>query len=138
MGWLGRILQGLTDSPWVTYLDTTSFNNGSYQLRATAHDSTVSEDIIEITPTFTIANQIPIITQFSVSNIEYGSGISASDRAWFSIATDGILEFSWDASDDDLLQAQHHLPYQCSQGLEHQPTMDHQISTMGGTGRLVP
>ena len=98
-------IASLTDSPWVTYLDTTSFNNGSYQLRATAHDSTVSEDIIEITPTFTIANQIPIITQFSVSNIEYGSGISASDRAWFSIATDGILEFSWDASDDDLLRA---------------------------------
>ncbi|MEC8540545.1 MAG: Ig-like domain-containing protein, partial [Candidatus Thermoplasmatota archaeon] len=52
-------IASLTDSPWVTYLDTTSFNNGSYQLRATAHDSTVSEDIIEITPSFTIANQVP-------------------------------------------------------------------------------
>ena len=98
-------IASLTDSPWVTYLDTTSFNNGSYQLRATAHDSTVSEDIIEITPSFNIANQVPIITQFTLSNIEYGSGNSASDRAWFSIAADGMLEFSWDASDDDLLRA---------------------------------
>ena len=95
----------LTSSPWVTYLDTTTFSNGAYELRATAYDSTVSEDVVEISPSFTIDNQVPEITDFSVSNIEYGTGASASDRAWFSTAADGVLEFAWNAVDDDLLRA---------------------------------
>ena len=95
----------LTSSPWVTYLDTTTFSNGAYELRATAYDSTVSEDVVEISPAFTIDNQVPVITDFSVSNIEYGTGASASDRAWFSTAADGVLEFAWNAVDDDLLRA---------------------------------
>ena len=95
----------LTSSPWVTYLDTTAFSNGTYELRATAHDSTVSENVVETSQSFTIDNQIPVITEFSINNIEYGSGSSASDRAWFSTASDGILEFSWNAVDDDLLRA---------------------------------
>ena len=95
----------LTSSPWVTYLDTTAFANGTYELRATAYDSTVSENVVETSQSFTIDNQIPVITEFSINNIEYGSGSSASDRAWFSTASDGILEFSWNAVDDDLLRA---------------------------------
>ena len=95
----------LTSSPWVTYLDTTTFSNGAYELRATAYDSTVSENVVEISPSFTIDNQVPVITDFSISNIEYGTGASASDRAWFSTAADGVLEFSWNAVDDDLLRA---------------------------------
>ena len=95
----------LTSSPWVTYLDTTTFSNGNYELRATAYDSTVSENVVEISPSFSIDNQVPVITEFSISNIEYGTGTSASDRAWFSTAADGILEFSWNAVDDDLLRA---------------------------------
>ena len=95
----------LTSSPWVTYLDTTAFANGTYELRATAYDSTVSENVVETSQSFTIDNQIPVITEFSINNIEYGSGSSASDRAWFSTAWDGILEFSWNAVDDDLLRA---------------------------------
>ena len=95
----------LTSSPWVTYLDTTTFSNGAYELRATAYDSTVSENVVEISPSFNIDNQVPVITAFSVSNIEYGTGASASDRAWFSTAADGVLEFSWNAVDDDLLRA---------------------------------
>ena len=95
----------LTSSPWVTYLDTTAFANGTYELRATAYDSTVSENVVETSQSFTIDNQIPVITEFSINNIEYGSGTSASDRAWFSTASDGILEFSWNAVDDDLLRA---------------------------------
>ena len=98
-------IASLTSSPWVTYLDTTAFSNGAYELRATAHDSTVSENVVEISQSFTIDNQIPVITEFSINNIEYGSGTSASDRAWFSTASDGILEFSWNAVDDDLLRA---------------------------------
>ena len=95
----------LASSPWVTYLDTTTFSNGAYELRATAYDSTVSENVVEISPSFTIDNQVPVITDFSISNIEYGTGASASDRAWFSTAADGVLEFSWNAVDDDLLRA---------------------------------
>ena len=89
----------------MTYLDTTTFANGSYQLKAIAYDSTADENVIEISPSFTIANQVPVITGFSVNSIEYGSGSSASDRAWFSIAADATLEFTWGASDDDLLRA---------------------------------
>ena len=95
----------LTSSPWVTYLDTTIFSNGTYELRATAYDSTVSENIIQLSPSFTIDNQVPVITEFSINNIEYGTGASASDRAWFSTDIDGTLEFSWNAVDDDLLRA---------------------------------
>ena len=95
----------LTGSPWVTYLDTTAYSNGTYELRATAFDSTVSEDVIEISPAFSIANQIPLITEFNIANSQFGSGESAAQRAWFSVAADGMLEFSWNAVDDDLLRA---------------------------------
>ena len=59
----------LTSSPWVTYLDTTIFSNGTYELRATAYDSTVSENIIQLSPSFTIDNQVPVITEFSINNL---------------------------------------------------------------------
>lgn len=95
----------LTTSPWVTYLDTTTLANGSYTLKATAYDDTVAENVVEVSPSFTIDNQIPIITQFTVDNIEYGTGSSAIDRAWFSIDSTAALEFSWNAADDDLLRA---------------------------------
>ena len=95
----------LSSSPWVTYLDTTTYTNGSYELKATAYDATAGENVVQLSPLFNIANQIPVITQFNVNNIEYGTGTSASDRAWFSIAADGVLEFTWGASDDDLLRA---------------------------------
>lgn len=95
----------LTASPWVTYLDTTTLTNGSYTLKATAYDDTVAENVVEVSPSFTIDNQIPIITQFTVDNIEYGTGSSALDRAWFSIDSTAALEFSWNAVDDDLLRA---------------------------------
>ena len=95
----------LTASPWVTYLDTTTLTNGSYTLKATAYDDTVGEDVVEVSPSFTVDNQVPIITQFTVANIEYGTGTSALDRAWFSIDSTATLDFSWNAADDDLLRA---------------------------------
>ncbi len=95
----------LTSSPWVTYLDTTTFTNGSYTLKATAYDDTVAENVVEVSPSFTIDNQVPVITQFTVANIEYGTGTSALDRAWFSIDSTASLDFSWNAADDDLLRA---------------------------------
>lgn len=95
----------LTGSPWVTYLDTTTLTNGSYTLKATAYDDTVGEDVVEVSPSFTVDNQVPVITQFTVANIEYGTGNSALDRAWFSIDSTATLDFSWNAADDDLLRA---------------------------------
>ena len=95
----------LTASPWVTYLDTTTLTNGSYTLKATAYDDTVGEDVVGVSPSFSVDNQVPIITQFTVANIEYGTGTSALDRAWFSIDSTATLDFSWNAADDDLLRA---------------------------------
>ena len=95
----------LSTSPWVTYLDTTTLSNGSYTLKATAYDDTVAENVVEVSPSFTIDNQIPVITQFTVANIEYGTGTSALDRGWFSIDSTANLDFSWNAADDDLLRA---------------------------------
>ena len=95
----------LTSSPWLTYLDSTSYSNGTYSLRATAYDSTVEEDVVEISNTFTIDNQVPEITIFTVLNPDIGTGTSANDRAWFNIDSSGTLEFRWGAIDDDLLRA---------------------------------
>jgi hypothetical protein len=95
----------LTSSPWLTYLDSTSYSNGTYSLRATAYDSTVDEDVVEISNTFTIDNQVPEITIFTVLNPDIGTGTSANDRAWFNIDSSGTLEFRWGAIDDDLLRA---------------------------------
>ena len=95
----------LATSPWVTYLDTTTLSNGSYTLKATAYDDTVAENVVEVSPSFTIDNQVPVITQFTVANIEFGTGTSALDRAWFSIDSTANLDFSWNAADDDLLRA---------------------------------
>ena len=95
----------LTSSPWLTYLDSTSYSNGSYTLRATAYDSTAEESVVEISNPFTIDNQVPEITIFTVLNPNIGTGISANDRAWFNIESTGTLEFRWGAIDDDLLRA---------------------------------
>jgi hypothetical protein len=48
---------------------------------------------------------VPLITIFTALNADVGTGDSASDRAWFSIATDDAIAFRWGASDDDLSYA---------------------------------
>lgn len=95
----------LTSSPWLTYLDSTSYTNGTYSLRATAYDSTNQEDVIQLSDSFTIDNQIPEITIFTVLNPVIGTGDTANDRAWFNIDSTGTLEFRWGVNDDDLLRA---------------------------------
>ena len=95
----------LTSVPWLTYFDTTAYTNGSYTLRATAWDDDVNESVVVTSDTFSIANQIPIITIFTALNAEAGSGDSASDRAWFGIDADEAIAFRWGASDDDLTYA---------------------------------
>ena len=98
-------LTNLTSSPWLTYLDSTSFVNGTYSLRATAYDSTNEENVVQISDSFTIDNQVPEITIFTVLNPVVGNGDSANDRAWFDIDSTGTLEFRWGVNDDDLLRA---------------------------------
>ena len=95
----------LTSVPWLTYFDTTAYTNGSYTLRATAWDDDVNESVVVTSDTFTIANQIPLITIFTALNSEAGSVDSASDRAWFGIDADEAIAFRWGASDDDLTYA---------------------------------
>ena len=95
----------LSSSPWVTYLDSTIYSNGTYTLRATAFDSTAGDDVVQTGDSFSIANQVPEIIQFEVLNSDYGTGSSASDRAWFNIDATDTLQFVWNALDDDLLRA---------------------------------
>lgn len=98
-------VNNLTSSPWLTYLDSTTYVNGTYTLRATAYDSTNNEDVVQVSDSFTIDNQIPEITIFTVLNPVIGSGDTANDRAWFNIDSTGTLEFRWGVNDDDLLRA---------------------------------
>ena len=95
----------LTSVPWLTYFDTTAYTNGSYTLRATAWDDDVNESVVVTSDTFSIANQLPLITIFTALNAEAGGGDSASDRAWFGIDADEAIAFRWGASDDDLTYA---------------------------------
>ena len=95
----------LTSVPWLTYFDSTAYTNGTYNLRATAWDDDVNQSVVVTSDTFTIANQVPLITIFTALNADAGSGDSASDRAWFGIDADEAIAFRWGASDDDLTYA---------------------------------
>lgn len=95
----------LTGVPWLTYFDSTAYANGTYNLRASAWDDDVNQSVVVTSDTFTIANQIPLITIFTALNADAGSGDSASDRAWFGIEADEAIAFRWGASDDDLTYA---------------------------------
>tara|TARA_B100000282_G_scaffold76409_1_gene52667 strand:+ start:2127 stop:3902 length:1776 start_codon:yes stop_codon:yes gene_type:complete len=96
----------LTSTPWLKHVDTTAYNNDSWTFRARAWDSDVGNFTEWFTSgEFNIVNQVPVITSFELTNLGVGSGTSALDRAWYSIATDGTLFFTWDADDDDLTHA---------------------------------
>jgi hypothetical protein len=96
----------LTTTPWLTHVDTTNYANGSWTFRARAWDSSVENHTIWFAgDEFNIVNQVPIITSFALSNTGVGSGASAIDRAWYPLAANGTLGFTWSASDDDLTHA---------------------------------
>ena len=96
----------LTTTPWLKYVDTTSYANGTWTFRVRAWDSSVSNHTEWYTSEeFNIVNQIPLITSFALTNTGYGSGQSAIDRAWYALEADGTLDFTWAASDDDLTHA---------------------------------
>lgn len=96
----------LTSTPWLKHVDTTVYDNDSWTFRARAYDSDVN-NFTEwfASGEFNIVNQVPVITSFALSNTGVGSGTTALDRAWYSVAADGTLSFTWDASDDDLTHA---------------------------------
>ncbi|MGB2507220.1 MAG: Ig-like domain-containing protein, partial [Candidatus Poseidoniaceae archaeon] len=92
-------------SPWFAQIDTTTLTNGSYQLRAVGHDADVDDEVTGFSENFTVANQVPVITAFTVLNPGAGSGTSSNDRWWFATPANGTLQFRWGASDDDLERA---------------------------------
>ena len=94
-----------SSSPWFAQLDTTTLTNGSYQLRAVGLDADVDDEVTGFSPNFTVANQVPVITAFSVLNPGAGNGTSSNDRWWFATPANGTLQFRWGASDDDLERA---------------------------------
>ena len=98
-------ITNLTSVPWLTYFDSTAHANRTYNLRATAWDDDVNESVVVTSNSFSIANQVPLITIFTALNADVGSGDSAGDRAWFSIAATDAIAFRWGASDDDLTYA---------------------------------
>ena len=98
-------LATLSSSPWVYIWNSNSQDNGTWYMRVYGYDSDDNMTAIVETGSFSIANQMPVITSFSVSGAVTGSGTSPTDRAWFDIATNGTMEFSWTASDDDLSYA---------------------------------
>ena len=96
----------LTSTPWLKHVDTTTYENDSWTFRARAWDSSVENFTLWYTSgEFNIVNQVPVITSFALSNTGYGSGTTALDRAWYSVAADGTLGFTWSADDDDLTHA---------------------------------
>ena len=95
----------LTTTPWMYPFDTTSLTNDTYKLRASGWDSDAESFSQATSGWFDIANQVPVITTFTVLNPDAGTGTSLSDRAWFNIGSQEALSFRWGASDDDLKQA---------------------------------
>lgn len=95
----------LTSSPWIYPFDTTKETNDTYKLRASGWDSDTDSFAITTTDWFDIANQVPVITSFTVLNADAGAGTSLADRAWFNIGSQESLSFRWGASDDDLKEA---------------------------------
>ena len=98
-------LTNLTGTPWLFNFDSTSVANGTYTMRATGWDTDVDGSTLTTTGEFTIDNHIPEITAFTILSPDVGSGTSNTDRAWFSIAATGTLEFRYGVSDDDFNRA---------------------------------
>ena len=98
-------LTNLTGTPWLFNFDSTSVANDTYTMRATGWDTDVDDSTLTTTGEFTIDNHVPDITAFTVLSPNVGAGTSSSDRAWFSIAETGTLEFRYGVSDDDFNRA---------------------------------
>ncbi len=99
-------LTNISTAPWLTYFDSTNYDNGSWIFRARGWDTSVTNHTIWYNSgNFNIVNQVPVITSFEVTNPGVGGGDSALDRKWFSINSTDSLTFIWNATDDDLTHA---------------------------------
>ncbi|MDB2671779.1 hypothetical protein N9Y75_02910 [Candidatus Poseidoniales archaeon] len=98
-------LTNLTGTPWLFNFDSTSVANGTYTMRATGWDTDVDDSTLTTSGEFTIDNHVPDIAAFTVLSPDVGTGTSSTDRAWYSIAETGTLEFRYGVSDDDFNRA---------------------------------
>lgn len=92
-------------SPWTYYWDTTILDNGTYRLRVSGEDSVGDDTAVFSTENFTISNQVPVITSFTLADVVVGDGSSPSARAWTKTLANETLIFNWSADDDDLSYA---------------------------------
>ena len=61
---------------------------------ATGWDSDASDTTVTTT-NGVIANQVPVVTAFTVLSADVGTGTSSSDRAWFNVSQTATIEFRW-------------------------------------------
>ncbi len=95
----------ITNAPWLTAWDTSSHSDGQYQLRVEGTFLNLSTTGWVTSPTFTIDNTIPGGLSLSVSNAIIGDGSSTINRAWFTTADSGTIDFSWNGNDAHLSHA---------------------------------
>ena len=62
-------------------------------------------DVVFYSGNFSIANQQPLITEFTILSPIIGDGSSSTQRMWFNTPADGTLEFRYSVSDDDFDRA---------------------------------
>ena len=95
----------ITNTPWLTAWDTSTYADGDYQLRIQGTLTNSSTTGWVTSPTFTIDNTAPSDLSLSVSNAVIGDGSSTINRAWFTTPESGAIDFSWSASDTHLSHA---------------------------------
>ena len=96
----------ITAAPWLTAWDTSAQADGtSYKLRLTGTLTNGTELTAVESNTFTLDNTAPSSLTFEVSDAIVGDGSSTINRAWFTTAATGMLEFNWSATDAHLSHA---------------------------------
>lgn len=98
-------IANITTAPWLTAWDTSAHSDGDYQLRinGTYTNSTTTGWVIS--PTFTIDNTVPNSITLSTSGAIIGDGSSTINRAWFTTAVSGTINFDWSGADSHLSHA---------------------------------
>ena len=89
----------ITDTPWLTAWDTSAHSDGDYQLRIQGTFTNSSTTGWVTSSTFTVDNTAPSDVSLSISNAVTGDGSSTINRAWFTTAESGTIDFSWSAND---------------------------------------
>ena len=98
-------VRNLTESPWLVYLIRPYMQTEVTNLRKRMDHNVSNHTDWTFSNQFSIVNQEPVITQFTLEGIAYGDGSTSSNRAWLSTPIEGDLNFSWSVLDDDLSHA---------------------------------